>query len=79
MRVMSPRKVVAEPERFTTVPVKAPTLRAFQACRAGGKNYDAGIQDFMEANPPESFWREVLRRAREPELTLAQLSRKLGL
>lgn len=65
--------------RFTTVPVKASTLHALQAYRVGGKSYDEVIQDFMESNPPESFWREIARRSREPELTLADVRRKLGL
>ncbi len=65
--------------RFTSVPVKASTLHALQAYRVGGKSYDEVIQEFMESNPPEAFWREVARRAREPEVTLADVRRKLGL
>lgn len=70
---------VATTERFTSVPVKASTLRALQAYRVGGKSYDAVMQDFMEGSPPEGFWKEVARRAREPALTLAEVRRKLGL
>lgn len=76
---MSHRNVVALVERFTTVPVKSWTLRALQAYRIGGKSYDQVIQDFMEANPPESFWKEIARRAREPELSFAEVRRRLGL
>lgn len=76
---MSPVSCVSAAERFTTVPVRASTLRALQAYRVGGKSYDAVIQDFMEANPPESFWKEVTRRAKEPEVTLAEVRRKLRL
>lgn len=70
---------MAVARRFTTVPVRPSTLQALQAYRVGGKSYDEVIRDFMEANPPESFWKEVARRAREPELTLAEVRQRLGL
>jgi hypothetical protein len=70
---------VTSAERFTTVPVKASTLHALQAYRVGGKSYDDVIRDFIEASPPSSFWKEIERRSREPELTLAEVRRKLGL
>jgi hypothetical protein len=66
-------------ERFTTVPVKPSTLHALQAYRVGGKSYDDIIWDFIEANPPASFWKEIERRSKEPDLTLAQVRRSLGL
>lgn len=65
-------------ERYTSVPVKASTLHALQAYRVGGKSYDDVIQDFIDANPPESFWREVELRSKEPELTLTEIRSRLG-
>jgi len=65
--------------RFTSVPVKPSTLHALQAYRVGGKSYDDIIWDFIESNPPASFWKEIERRSKEPEMTLAQVRRSLGL
>jgi hypothetical protein len=72
-------KLMSSTERFTTVPVKSSTLHALQAYRVGGKSYDDIIWDFIEANPPASFWKEIERRSKEPDLTLAQVRRSLGL
>jgi hypothetical protein len=72
-------RLMSSTERFTTVPVKSSTLHALQAYRVGGKSYDDIIWDFIEANPPASFWKEVERRSKEPDLTLAKVRRSLGL
>ncbi len=66
-------------QRFTSVPVKPSTLNALQAYRVGGKSYDEIILDFIEANPPASFWREIERRSKEPEISLAEVRRRLRL
>lgn len=66
-------------ERFTSVPVKASTLHALQAYRVGGKSYDDIIWDFIESNPPASFWKEIERRSKEPDVSLAQVRKSLGL
>lgn len=68
---------MASAERYTSVPVRASTLRALQPYRMGGKSYDEIILEFIESNPPESFWRELERRAKEPELTLDEVRRRL--
>ena len=65
--------------KYTSVPVRATTLHALQAYRIGGKSYDEIILDFIEANPPASFWKEIERRARLPELSLDEVRRRLGL
>jgi len=65
--------------KYTSVPVRATTLHALQAYRIGGKSYDEIILDFIEANPPASFWKEIERRARSPELSLDEVRRRLGL
>jgi hypothetical protein len=72
-------RLMSSTERFTTVHVRSSTLRALQAYRVGGKSYDDIIWDFIEANPPANFWREIGRRSREPDLSLAQVRRSLGL
>ncbi len=65
--------------RYTSVPVKPSTLHALQAYRMGGKSYDDIILDFIEANPPGSFWKEIERRSKGPEISLEDVRRKLGL
>jgi hypothetical protein len=65
--------------RFARVPVKASTLHALQAYRVGGKTYDDMIRDYIQSNPPASFWREIERRSKEAEVSLAQVRRLLGL
>jgi len=45
----------------------------------GGKSYDEIILDFIESNPPASFWKEIERRSRQPDLSLDEVRRKLGL
>jgi len=65
--------------KYTSVPVRATTLHALQAYRIGGKSYDKIILDFIEANPPASFRKEIERRARSPELSLDEVRRRLGL
>lgn len=70
---------MASSERYTSVPVRASTLRALQPYRVGGKSYDEVILEFIESNPPESFWKELARRSREPELTLDDVRKRLRL
>jgi len=70
---------VATTSRYTSVPVRASTLHALQAYRVGGKSYDEIILDFIEANPPASFWKEIEWRSREPDLIIDDVRRKLGL
>jgi hypothetical protein len=65
--------------RYTSVPVRASTLHALQAYRVGGKSYDEIILDFIEANPPASFWKEIERRSKQPEMTLDEVRHRLGL
>jgi hypothetical protein len=65
--------------RLTSIPVKPSTLRALQAYRVGGESYDEVILDFIESNPPESFWREIQRRSKQPEIPLETVRRRLGL
>jgi hypothetical protein len=72
-------KLMSATERFTSLPVKASTLHALQAYRVGGKSYDDIIWDFIEANPPANFWKEIERRSKAPDLTLAQVRRSLGI
>ena len=79
IRLISRWYSVVAAERFTSVPVKASTLRALQAYRVGGKSYDEVIRDFIESTPPSTFWKEIERRAKEPELTLEQVRAKLDL
>lgn len=54
-------------------------MRALQPYRVGGKSYDEVILEFIESNPPESFWKELERRSREPELTLEEVRKRLRL
>ena len=70
---------MASASRYTSVPVRPSTLHALQAYRVGGKSYDEIILDFIEANPPASFWKGVERRSQQPVLTLDEVRRKLGL
>ncbi|HLM91120.1 MAG TPA: hypothetical protein VK424_03605 [Thermoplasmata archaeon] len=70
---------MAATSRYTSVPVRATTLHALQAYRVGGKSYDEIILDFIESNPPASFWKEIERRSRQPDLSLDEVRRKLGL
>lgn len=70
---------MAATSRYTSVPVRATTLHALQAYRVGGKSYDEIILDFIEANPPASFWKEIERRSRQPDLSLDEVRRKVGL
>lgn len=59
--------------------MRASTLRALQVYRVGGKSYDEVILDFMETNPPESFWKEIERRSRQADIPLEEVRRRLGL
>jgi hypothetical protein len=68
---------MAAATRYTSVPVRATTLHALQAYRVGGKSYDEIILDFIEANPPASFWKEIERRSKQPDLSLAEVRRQL--
>jgi hypothetical protein len=70
---------MAAVSKYTSLPVRPSTLRALQAYRVGGKSYDEIILDFIEANPPQSFWKEIERRAKAPELSLDEVRRRLGL
>jgi hypothetical protein len=70
---------VAAASRYTTVPVRPSTLQALQAYRMGGKSYDEIILDFIESNPPASFWKEIERRSKGPDIPLAEVRRRLGL
>ena len=70
---------MAATARYTSVPARASTLHALQAYRVGGKSYDEIILDFIEANPPASFWKEVERRSKQTDLTLEEVRHKLGL
>jgi hypothetical protein len=64
--------------RYTSVPVQRSTLEALQAYRLGGKSYDQVILDFIEANPPASFWAEMQRRSKGPDLPLSEVRKLLG-
>jgi hypothetical protein len=70
---------MAATSRYTSVPVRASALHALQAYRVGGKSYDEIILDFIEANPPASFWKEIERRSRQPDLSLDEVRRRLSL
>ena len=52
---------------FTTLPVRAETLRGLKGYKVGGVNYDQLLNDLLDAHPPEEFFLEHLRRLnREP-------------
>jgi len=70
---------MAATSRYTSVPVRATTLNALRAYRVGGKSYDEIILDFIEGNPPESFWKEIERRSKQPDISLEEVQRRLGL
>jgi hypothetical protein len=70
---------MAATSRYTSVPVRASTLHALQAYRVGGKSYDEIILDFIEANPPASFWKAIERRSKQPDLAMDEVRHRLGL
>ena len=70
---------MAKASRYTSVPVRPSTLHALQVYRVGGKSYDEIILDFIEANPPASFWKEIERRSHQPDISLEEVKRRLGL
>jgi hypothetical protein len=70
---------MASVSRFTSIPVRPSTLRALQAYRVGGKSYDQVILDFIESNPPASFWKEIERRSKQPDIPLATVRKRLGI
>jgi hypothetical protein len=72
-------KYMPATSRYTSVPVRASTLHALRAYRVGGKSYDGIILDFIGANPPTTFWTEIERRSKQPDLTLEENPHKLGL
>lgn len=51
----------------TSIPVKPETLARLRALKTGGATYDELLNELLDANPPEAFVWEHLRRLREEE------------
>ncbi len=52
---------------FTSVPVKPETLRRLRSYKVGGASYDDVLNELMDGQPPEDFWKEYLRRLQEED------------
>jgi len=51
----------------TSVAVTPETLRRLKSYKIGGRSYDDILNDLMDAQPPEDFIREHLRRMKTEE------------
>ena len=51
-----------KPNEYTTLPVRAETLRRLKGYKVGGVSYDRLLNDLLDAHPPEEFFLEHLRR-----------------
>ena len=56
-----------EPMTATSVAVSPETLRRLKSYKIGGPSYDDVLNDLMDAQPPEEFIREHLRRLKSEE------------
>lgn len=64
----------------TSVPVKLETLRRLRGYKTTGETFDAVLNALMDAQPPERFVREHLRRLRHEErVTWASVRRRSNL
>ena len=65
---------------YTTLPVRAETLRRLKGYKVGGVSYDRLLNDLLDAHPPEGFFLEHLRRLnREPQRAWSEIRRELDL
>lgn len=65
---------------FTSLPVRADTLRRLKGYKVGGVSYDQLLNDLLDAHPPEEFFLEHLRRLkREPRRAWSDIRKELDL
>ncbi|MHB1435490.1 MAG: hypothetical protein ACYCPN_01520 [Thermoplasmata archaeon] len=69
----------ADPDRLTTVSVRLRTLQNLRKYKVGGASLDDVLIELMENYPPESFWEEIRRREKEPDLDAEEVFRRVGL
>jgi len=66
--------------KYTTLPIRAETLRRLKGYKVGGVSYDELLNDLLDAHPPEEFFLEHLRRLnREPRRAWSVIRRELDL
>jgi len=52
---------------FTSLSVRPKTLRRLRAYKVGGMTYDDVLNELMDGQPTEAFWKEHRRRLKEEE------------
>ncbi len=65
--------------RYTSLPVRPETLRRLKMYKTGGASYDDLINDLLDAHPPEEFFREQIRRLKEPGRPWSEIRKELDL
>jgi hypothetical protein len=53
---------------FTSLSVKPSTLRRLRAYKVAGMSYDDVLNDLMDEQPTEAFWKEHARRLQEESI-----------
>lgn len=63
---------------FTTLSIKPKTLRRLKAYKVAGMSYDDVLNDLMDEQPTEAFWKEHRRRLEmEESIPWADVKKRL--
>jgi hypothetical protein len=63
---------------FTTLSIKPTTLRRLRAYKVAGLTYDDVLNDLMDEQPTEAFWKEHARRLKEESIPWEKVKAELA-